>query len=294
MRGIVKYSAAIAAAAALTVGLSGCGGSATAKQQQAQGVQVPQTGNTLFEADLQYVKLVNRDGAGVANEHPFAISSDNMRTVLDSIFVTETVLFNERQSPMFSPSELQILSTALASGLSRAEANQDLTFVTLGVHQGALAKERQVNSGRVFISNGRLNIIFGLVHEEYRDKDPYSGQPIDRRVNPLLPGSRQADSKPKVQVALDNGQSYYIDPKTGNERSDWIVIDIPTVLATAAERKASQQDGVLSPEVREDIARSKQETKNLREDMSNIKEVLFEMSDKLDNMQKELDAMKKR
>ena len=288
MRGIVKYSAAIAVAATLTMGLSGCGGGSPAKPQS--GVPISESGDTLFEADLQYVKLVNKDMAGVANDHPFAISADNMRTVLESIYVTETVLFNERQSPLFSASELQILSNGLASGLSRANPNQDLTFVTLGVHQGALAKSRQVNSGRVFMSGGRLNIIFGLVHEEYRDKDQYTGQAIDRRVNPLLPGTRRVDAKPAVRPALDNGMAYYIDPKTGNERSDWIVIDIPTMMATAAERSATEQEGYLSPELREDIARNKQETKNLREDMSNIKEVLFEMSDKLDKMQKQLDS----
>jgi chromosome segregation ATPase len=70
------------------------------------------------------------------------------------------------------------------------------------------------------------------------------------------------------------------------------VIDIPTVLATMAGRTAESNEGFLSPELKEDIARNKQETKNLRQDMANIKEVLFEMSDKLDKLQKELDTLK--
>jgi chromosome segregation ATPase len=70
------------------------------------------------------------------------------------------------------------------------------------------------------------------------------------------------------------------------------VIDIPTVLATMAGRTAESNEGFLSPELKEDIARNKQETKNLRQDMANIKEVLFEMSDKLDKLQKELHTLK--
>lgn len=287
MRGILRYSAMIATVAVLSLGLSGCGNPLKKDEPQ-----ISAAGKTVFEAGLQYVKIVDRDVAGIANDHPFSISSDNMRTVLESLYVTETVLFNERQSPLFSAFELQILSSGLSSGLARAESNEDVTFVTIGAHQGALAKEKQTNTGRVFYSGGRLNIIFGKVREEYLDKDPYTGQQIDRRVNPLRPGTRRVDSEPEIRVALDNGQSYYIDPETGKERTDWIVIDVPTVLATMAERRASTQDGTLSPELREDIARNKQETINLREDMANIKEVLFEMSDKLDKLQKELDSMK--
>jgi len=288
MLGIVKYSATIAAVVMLSVGLSGCG---TLKRDDPE-TQISAEGKSVFEAGLQYVQIEQRDVAGVANDHPFSISSENMRTVLESLYVSETVLFKERQSPLFSPYELQILSNALSSGLARAESNEDVTFVMIGTHKSTLAKEQMTTSARVFYTGGRLNLIFGKVREIYRDKDPVSGQPIDRRTNPLLPGTRRSDSLPEVRVALDNGQSYYTDPETGKERTDWIVLDIPTVLATMAERQADTQDGFLSPELREDIARNKQETTNLREDMANIKEVLFEMSDKLDKLQKELDTMK--
>jgi hypothetical protein len=286
MRGINKYSATIAAVVMLSLGLSGCGNPLKSDEPE---IQVE--GKTVFEAGLQYVQIEERKQGGVANDHPFPISSENMRTVLESLYITDTVLFKERQSPLFSAYELQTLSNALSSGLARAESNEDVTFVTIGSHKSTIAKERETNTGRVFYSGGRLNIIFGKVRELYREKDPITNQPIDRRTNPLLPGNRAVDSEPDRRIALDNGQAYYIDPETGEERSDWIVLDIPTILATMAERRSSSQDGTLSPELREDIARNKQETSNLRDDMANIKEVLFEMSDKLDKLQKELDEM---
>ncbi len=289
MRGIVKYSTAVTVALALSLGLSGCGN----PLKKSDDVEISTEGKTLFETGLQYVKIVDRDVPGVANDHPYSISPDTMRTVLESLYVNEKVLFNQRQNPLFSPAELQILSNGLANGLGRAQPNEDVTFVTLGVHQGMIAKERQSDSGRVFMSGGRLNIIFGLLHEDYRDKDQYTGQKIDRRVNPLLPGTRKFDSEPAVRVALDNGMSYHIDPETGKERTDWIEIDIPTVLQTVAERQADSKDALISPELKEDIARNKQETSNLRDDMANIKEVLFDMSEKMDKLQKELEALKK-
>lgn len=286
MQGIVKYSSIIALSMAMTVGLSACGNPFSKKSSNDNEVVMSQSGPTLWESNLQYVRLVQRDQPGT-NQHPLPINSDEMREILSSLYVNQRVLLRTQQVPLFSPGELQILSSTLAQGLSRAQPNEDITFVTLGVHAGAIAAERKTNSGRVFIdSNGRMNIIFGLVHQEYRDKDQITGQDIDRRVNPLLPGSRRSDSRPATQVVLDNGQSYY--EADGSERSDWLVIDIPTVLATAAERKG-QDTGALTPEMREEIARTKRQTDNLTDDVANIKEILFEMSEQLEQLKQQLE-----
>lgn len=289
MRGLVKYSGIVALSMTMVLGLSACGGSSNKADDPE--VIVTSEGKILFESDLQYVKVVESQVAGVTNQHPYPISEEDMRTILSSLYINQTVLFKEQQIPLYSPGELQILSSGLSRGLAIAESDEDLIYVTLGVHQGAIAKERKTNTGRVFVdSQGRLNIIFGLVHEDYRDKDQYTGQEIDRRVNPLLPGSRRFDSKPGTQVALDNGQSYYVDPETNEERSDWLVIDIPTVLATARERAGDAAEGMISPELREDIARNTRDNKILRDDMANIKEILFEMSAEIDALREQLKA----
>ena len=286
MQGIVKYSSIIALSVAMTVGLSACGNPFSKKSSDDDEVVMSQTGPVLWESNLQYVRMVERDQPGT-NQHPLPINQDEMREVLSSLYVNQRVLLRTQQVPLFSPGELQILSSTLAQGLNRAQPNEDITFVTLGVHAGAIAAERKTNSGRVFVdNNGRLNIIFGLVHQEYRDKDQYTGQEIDRRVNPLLPGTRKSDSEPATKIALDNGISYH--QEDGSERSDWVVIDIPTVLASAAERKG-QDTGALTPEMREEIARTKRQTDNLTDDVANIKEVLFEMSEQLEQLKQQLD-----
>lgn len=292
MRNIVKLSGVIAVSLALTGGLTGCGMLSVDKAETDAEILMGQEGRTIWESNLQYVKIVNRDQlGGIASEHPAAISSDELRTVLASLYVNERVGLTKSENALFSPTELQILSTALASGLSQAAPNEDVNFVSIGSHKGLIAKERKTNTGRVFISGGRLNIIFGLVHELYREKDLATGQEIDRRINPLLPGKRNSVSNISAPVALDSGQSFYLDPETGKERTDWVVIDIATVLATAQERKTGD-DGSVSPELLEDVARSKQETGNLRQDVGNMKEILFEMSDEIDRLKQEIKDLK--
>lgn len=291
MRGVVKISGVIAASMAMMVGLSGCG-NPFSKQPQTQAIEAAQSGPTLWESNLQYVRIVSQDAGALPNQHPLPISQEEMRSILESMYVNQRILLRTSQVPLFSPGELSTLSSTLARGLNQAGPNEDVNFVILGLHQGALASERRTNSARVFVDDaGRLNFVFGLIHEEYREKDQLTGQTIDRRVNPLLPGSRNRDSGVNTTVAQDNGISFYQDPNTGRERTDWVVIDIPTVLATSQQRRQGQH-GDINPQLVEDIVRTKQETDNLRDDMSNVKEILFEMSDEIERLREELERLR--
>ncbi len=295
MRQFVKYSGFFAMSILLSIGLTGCGGSMfTADKPKTEAdILQGQEGRTLWEAQahLQYVEIVNSDEAGVANEHPAVITVDELRKVLGSLYVNERIGLTRKEAPLFSLGELQILSAALANGFSQASENEDINFVINGKHRGLISTETKTTTGRAFMSNGRLNIIFGLIHEEFRTHEKSTGQPIDRRLHPLNPGKRKSDSKPNVRVAVDKGQSYYIDPKTGKERTDWVVIDIATVLANAKNRK-SDEDGRVSPELLEDVARNKQENANLRDDVSAMKEIIFDMSDKIDRLKQQIEDLK--
>jgi len=278
---------------ALTGGLTGCGGMFTSdRPKSGEELLQGQDGKTLWEAQvgLQYVKIANQDSSAIPNEQPIILSSDEMRTVLSSLYVTETVRFKQVELPLFAIGELQVLSTTLASGLAQAQPGEDVTFVTIASHPGTFADERKTNSGRVFMSGGRLNIIFGMIHEEFREIDKQTGVEIDRRLHPLRPGTRNSDSDPAVRIALDKGQSYYLDPRTGKERTDWIVIDIATVIATAAERKAGDQ-GDVSPELIKDVAQSKQDAGNLRQDVNNIEEMIFDMNAEMDRLKRKIEEL---
>lgn len=292
MRRIVKFSSIAAVSLMVAGGLSGCGLTRDAAPTDDE-IVLGQSDRTLWEAGIQYVKIVDRDKPGIANEHPEAISSEDLRTVLSSLYVGQKSVFGEKQVPVFSPAVLQVLGATLPNGLSQAGPEEDITFVTIGTHKGAIAQERKTTTGRVFMSGGRLNIVFGLLHEIYRDKDPITSQPIDRRLNPLLPGSRRFDANPGTRIALDEGQAHYVDPETGEERSDWIIIDIATVLAIAKER-GTGDDGRVSPELLEDVARSKQETGNLREDVGNLKGIIFDLSDEIDRLKNEIEDLKEK
>lgn len=291
MRRIVKYSGMIAIGMVVTMGLTACGNPFS--KPDSDQVKINLKGDTLWEASNQYVRIVDQDISTTPNDQPVSISPADMRTVLESLYLNETVLLKSEQNPVFNASELQVLSMALSQGLSKAKPNQDVNFVILGTRQGVIAKEPVTDSGRVFYKNGRLNIIFGLLHQDYEELDKVTGQPIDRRLNPLLPGTRKKEADLNGHLVLDKGQSFYIDPKTGKERTDWIVIDIPTVIAAAKAKKADENSGLVSPQMREDIAHNKRDVTNMRDDMANMKEMLFDMSEQIDKLKKEVESLKK-
>jgi len=293
MRKLVKLSSVLAVSVILAGGLTACGGGLLTRDKPKTDAEIVQgqEGRTLWESKLQYVKIVDQGTPGLASEHPTRLTADELRTVFASLYVGESSFFKKKEVPLFAMSELHILSTAIANGLSQAASNEDVNFVSIGAHKGMMAKESKTTTGRVFISGGRLNIVFGLIHEIYSEKDKITGQTVDRRLHPLLPGTRKFEADIHTRIALDKGQSFYLDPETGKERADWLVIDIATVLATAAERTGGD-DGKVSPELLEDVARSKQEASNLRDDVSNIKAILFEMSDEIEELKRQFEAAK--
>jgi len=282
----------IATSLVMATALTGCGGllerDADPTEEQ---ILLGQKGRVMWEAGLQYVKIVDADKLGVVNDHPEALNSEQMKSLLSSLYVSERILLRKKQVPIFSAGEVQILAPALSNGFAQASAGEDLTFVSIGTHKSTLAKEQKTTTGRAFIQNGRLNIVFGKLHEVFSSKEIATGQEVDRRINPLLPGKRGVEEDLDGVPVLDSGMSFYIDPETGAERKDWLVIDVATVLANAAKNKSSG-NGLVSPELLEDVARSKQETSNLREDVGSLKEIIFDMSDEIDRLKQEIEALK--
>lgn len=272
--------------------LSACSGGSITKKKVSDSSE---GGPVLWEAGEQYVRLSSSDQA-VDNQHPVDITTEEMRTVLESLFVPERHFISKKLYPVFSSAEIQVLSSALAKGLAVAQPDQDVTFVTVGFHPGLLTKVREANTGRVFFKNGKLQIIFGMLHHEIRDHTQ-AGEQIDRRLHPFVVGSRLFENKLSSTVALDAGQSFHFDPKSDKEREDWLVLDIPAIVAKAGHKvpKAADEQQQVSPELTENTAHDKQEIQNLKEDLANVREVVFELKERLIELQqKDKDATVKK
>jgi len=198
----------------------------------------------LFKSRDQYVRIVRQDtvkGTKVPpNEHPVSLDTDQIRNVLSSL---EFMLPKESKSiPVFNKPELDNLSRYLSQGLAEAQPDEDVIFAVVGDYRAVygLAKVPKYTSGRVFYREGKLNIIFGKIHEDYKSYGLYA--PVDRRLEPLAPGSRSVRSEHDWTVLGQPDQEFHTGPE--GQRTDWLVLDLASMEARVAldEKSAQSKD----------------------------------------------------
>lgn len=182
----------------------------------------------LFKAREQYVRIVKQDAAkGVKvppNEHPVSLDEDQLRNALSTLEIT--MPGNSKSTPVFTKPELDTLGKYLSQGLAQATPEEDVAFVLIGDYRAAygLAKEPKYTSARVFYRDGKLQLIFGKIQEDYK-------QYVDRRLYPLAPGSRAVPSPHTWTLLGQPDQDFYMS--SGGQRTDWIVLDLASMEARA-------------------------------------------------------------
>ena len=168
----------------------------------------------------EFVRLEPQDDPGAPpNDHPVQLEARNVGTMLSALQAG----FEDEDDPVpvFSREEVAVLGRAIAEGLARAEPGQDVTFSTIGSHKtGHLLGRQMVNTGRVFYRDGKLNVVFGEVHGEYRKKNVYGQRSEDFR--PRRAASRT--TPPDVEWRLEETAGAERYAAGGQERPDWVLL----------------------------------------------------------------------
>mgnify|MGYP005839070371 CR=1 FL=1 len=264
----------------LTASLSACSLDLFDREPQSEATPI-ESRQKVWQSGQQYVEIVSAEAT--SNQHPVIITEQVLKTVLSSLYVKERFILRSYRNPVYSVREQQILSTALANALKQARRDEDVTFMMLAMHPDAFGNKQKVNSGRIFIDDaGRLNIIFAALHEDYSGTDSISDLSI---------ATRRQGTDLNAVIDLGIGQTFYVDPNTGEQRQDWVMIDIPAVLANKQDSSITNTRYV-SPELLQDVAQGKQEAGNLRQEVSSMKEVLFELTDEVQRLRKEVKELK--
>lgn len=129
-----------------------------------------------------WVHLVEAEPAAAPLDHPVRVDTAWLRDVLASVEVEAGL--KDRSWSVFNDAWLDRLVPALAHGLARAEPDQEVVFAVVGERGGLRFLDPVVvTTGRVFVQDGRLNVIFGLI-----DAPVESAFGDEKR--PFTPGSR--------------------------------------------------------------------------------------------------------
>lgn len=191
--------------------------------------------------DWDYVQLVKRTGKeaeGAPNAHPVQIDPIQLAEVLTRLQCK--VAAEKRQ--LFNEEEVLRLSRAAASALAIADSQEDFVFRTAVRHMDfGLLGQRMVNSGRIFVEGGKLNIIIGTQLSDALLALRSGMQPY----LPMDPGTR---AKVSAQVELLGG----VSPQEKLLRPDWFVLDLkslpmPVVKAPPAPRGVRAPAAPVAP-----------------------------------------------
>lgn len=207
--------------------------------------------DSVWELQGRYVRLAPQSGA--PNEHPVQLSEAELAAALAVIEVrtTPTKRFNRKtsediQTPVFDEKETEVLGKALALGLARATPGQDVVFLITGDHDvgvRGLFKNHDLNAGRAFYRDGRLNLLFGEVHEAHHESGNKRGL-IGAGDAPSL-GSRNVPMERDWQILERPGIRQH--HQGDDVRRDWVEIDVPVVLADLGWRAEEVQNQGFVP-----------------------------------------------
>jgi len=173
----------------------------------------------LWQSGDQFVALVTTEQlpGSAPSDHPVSLDRERLRGALASLEWQESA--DVKLVQLLTDYEVSILAEQITGGLAKAAPGEDLVFALVGNHPAlmGLAKRPQVTTGRVFYSQGRVNLILGMVHEEL-------GKNEDRRLQPFVPGSRGTPAGFAGQVT--------VLPEVGEKRrADWLTINPAAVTA---------------------------------------------------------------
>lgn len=233
---------------------------------------------TLWRSRDLYVRLEAQERAGApppANSHPANLSPGDLRVLLSSVQVR--LPDAESPAPVFTDAELAVLGDTISRGLSRATPQQDIIFAIAGYRRvvfGTL-KEARVTTGRIFYVQGHLNIIFRDVQGKYKYLS-------DRRLDPLLPGSRYASTNPSWTLVPQPGQELYT--AAGERRRDWLLLD-PEIILTHEDQAA---------EPAERTQRLVEEADQLRQQLSEGQTAQQELKQQVEALQKDIRTLQQK
>lgn len=207
----------------------------TIRGQPAQIVKDSAVGNVVamvYNGRYGYVRIETRERDAPLNQHPVAIEPVALRALLARVQLPAS-----GDEALFSSAELDEIVAPLAQALARALPEQDVSFAVSGQHGllGPLAA-RAVTTARVFFADNRMNLIFGLVRQDWESRYRATGYLI-----PFEPGKRAAPVDRSVRVAASGGVTV--------RRADWLALDplAPPPAAAAPSEPPEPTPAVVIP-----------------------------------------------
>ena len=175
--------------------------------------------SVIWETGEGYVALVPQDKGKTVpvtpNNHPVELTDDLIIGLLGSVQVRETL--KDKPGPLFTEGTLQLIGPYIQQALRKAGPGDDVSFVIVGLYKTLLgfANRNMMSSGLIFYKDGKLNLILGVVKQDFRYRS--DGSEKDFRL--IAPGSRQNVAQGEWSLTPSDERPFELI------RKDWVVFD---------------------------------------------------------------------
>jgi len=161
--------------------------------------------------------------------HPQKISTKDFSIEMGRLTYNDAiVLWKEKERPIFSEEEIQILAPHMVKALEKANSDQMIKFFSKSMKKDSVFVAEKLNSGFFFLYQNQINWVFGNINQSTgQEGEIFYGNPLHK-----VPAA--------TEVALQEGQTYH-RPKTRKWyepkiHSNWIVGATPFQLAPPASK----------------------------------------------------------
>lgn len=241
----------------------------------------------VWSEEEQFVALAPQSEGGTAaapNSHPAKFDAKDLRDALSSLeFWPEGgFLRSATAEHVFGEGQATLIATYAVDALRKAKPNEDVIFNVRGYDNIAFdtVKERQWTSGRLFIVDGKLNVIIGSYRLKkdrgIRNAEAAHGTLDDYSDMYFDPGTRdRMTAKMQGRVAATAGVTF---SAAGPEaRPDWVVIDIPTAVADYRDRQVAPEEKERNAKAKQETAKLTMERREMREEMARMRQEIKDL-----------------
>ena len=187
---------------------------------------------TVYQGSFSWVRIETREDAAALNEHPFEVAPATLRAMLERV----QLVVKGKSESLLTAKQLDEITAPLATALGRATAQQDVSFAVSDRFGflGPLAP-RAVTTARVFRRDGQLQVITGLVRQDFESQFRGSGLLIA-----FEPGQRAKPVERGTKLAVAQGGGSQV-------RDDWIALSTTVVAAAPAEVAPATTPAAAAP-----------------------------------------------
>ncbi len=248
----------------------------------------PKIIKSIWKLQEQYVALTTQGAAGKgypANSHPTTLASEDIQDALKSLELWDKGGFfrNEDSHPVFTPAQAEMLGRFLSEALLKAKPSEDVIFTLRGYGSVAFDtfKDREWTSGRVFYTNGKLNLIIGTfkLQKDRGVRNAEAAHGVMDNYNDLYfdPGNREKRTGKMPGRIVASAGINYRGGEDDEARPDWVVIEVATAALAYREGQIPEEQKKTTEKSKQETAKLTLERRQMREEMARLRQQIKEL-----------------